>query len=201
MPTTHSSGNHSADKPASAAVDGTRVRDAAHVTAAVGANEPVAQVADDLTRLMRSFGQAKSRALSDSKHRVEWSARVLLARLVIDGPQRASVLADCVNSDQSTVSRQVAAMVKEGLLERQPDPDDGRASLLVATERGQAVFRDHLAQRNEHFGRILAGWSAEECRQFAGLLRRFADDFDKTRHTFFAVPTVQADETVDRGES
>ena len=58
----------------------------------------------------------------------------MLKCLQTEGPLRAGALADCLQSDPSTVSRQVAALVKDGLLERRADPDDGRASLLVLTD-------------------------------------------------------------------
>ena len=48
-----------------------------------------------------------------------------------DAHRRA--LAAAVHSDPSTVSRQVAALVRAGLIERQADPEDGRASVLVPT--------------------------------------------------------------------
>ena len=48
-------------------------------------------------------------------------------------------------ADPSTVSRQVASLVKAGLVERQADPDDGRASILVPTELGRAKVREHSA--------------------------------------------------------
>ena len=81
---------------------------------------------------------------STSGDGVEWAAYGLLFQLVNDGPRRSSALAETACVDPSTVSRQVAQLVKAGLVERQSDPEDGRASLLVATEqrprrlRGQA---------------------------------------------------------------
>ena len=64
---------------------------------------------------------------------------------------RAGALAECMQSDPSTVSRQVAALVKDGLLERRADPADGRASLLVLTEKADAVLADHDRVRLEYF--------------------------------------------------
>src|SRR5581483_774589 len=94
-----------------------------------------------------------------------------------DGPMRASALAECLRSDPSTISRQVAALVKDGLLERRADPEDGRASLLVPTPKAQAVLADHDEIRIEHFTRMLSGWSDEDLRSFAELLRRFTNDY------------------------
>src|SRR5262245_11500612 len=64
------------------------------------------------------------------------SAFILLKNLIHMGPSRSSALAAAVHSDPSTVSRQVAALVRDGLVERRADQDDGRASLLAATPAG-----------------------------------------------------------------
>ena len=53
---------------------------------------------------------------------------------MIEGPHRSNALAEAVHSDPSTVSRQIAALVKVGYVERRPDPADGRACLLAATD-------------------------------------------------------------------
>jgi len=53
------------------------------------------------------------------------SAVILLKTLVALGPTRSSALAAAIHSDPSTVSRQVAALVGRGLLERRADQLDG----------------------------------------------------------------------------
>jgi DNA-binding MarR family transcriptional regulator len=140
--------------------------------------EQVAAVADTFVELMRAFGRARARLLAAAAHDVEWSAHVLLKCLHVEGPMRASGLAECVHSDPSTVSRQVAALVKEGLLERRADPEDGRASLLVLTPKAQAVLAEHNEIRLDFFARVLDGWSADEVAQFAALLARFTADYE-----------------------
>jgi DNA-binding MarR family transcriptional regulator len=115
-------------------------------------------------------------------HDVEWSAHLLLKTLSVEGPMRSSALAERIESDPSTVSRQVASLVKDGLLERRADPGDGRACLLVPTDRAAAVISEHNEIRLEHFGRMLAGWSEDDLRRFAGLLERFTADFENANN-------------------
>lgn len=143
------------------------------------AREDVGRVSDTVVRLMRSFMRARTRMLAAARHDVEWSAHVLLKALENSGPLRASALADCVQSDPSTVSRQVAALVKEGLVERQADPEDGRASILVLTPKAADVLRDHDAIRIQHFASMLDGWSARDVKRFSTLLERFTDNYEK----------------------
>jgi DNA-binding MarR family transcriptional regulator len=137
-----------------------------------GPDEVVA-VADTLVRLMRSFGKMRARMLAAAAHDVEWSAHILLKCLASEGPMRAGALAEVVQSDPSTVSRQVAALVKDGLLERQADPADGRASILVLTGKADAVLADHDRIRLEFFARLMDGWAPADVHRFAKLLDRF----------------------------
>jgi DNA-binding MarR family transcriptional regulator len=138
----------------------------------------VAQVADNFVALMRSFARAKARFMAAAEHNVEWSAQIILRHLANDGPMRASSLAECLQSDPSTVSRQVAALVKDGLVERQADPEDGRASILALTAKAGSVIAKHEELRVQHFAGILAGWNERDLRRFADLLGRFTHDFD-----------------------
>jgi DNA-binding MarR family transcriptional regulator len=140
---------------------------------------PTPDLVASLSRVMRAFGRAKAAFLSAASHDVDWSAYLLLARIVAEGPIRLSQLAECLHSDVSTASRQVAAMVKDGLLERRADPVDGRASLLVATAKGRTVHAEHNRIRNEGLARMLSAWSDEDRRQFALLMSRFADDVER----------------------
>src|SRR4051794_13995999 len=50
-----------------------------------------------------------------------------------DGDQRCSALAAQAGVDVSVASRQLATLERSGLVERRPDPQDGRASLLRLT--------------------------------------------------------------------
>lgn len=140
----------------------------------------VAAVADNFIALMRTFTRARARMLAAAAHDVEWSAHVLLKCLQGGGgPMRASALAECVQSDPSTVSRQVAALVKDGLLERRADPEDGRASLLALTPKADDILAEHDEIRLDFFADMLSDWSDAELRQFAAMLGRFTDVYDE----------------------
>jgi len=148
---------------------------------AASASDVVA-VADTFVHLMRSFSRARAKLLAAAAHDVEWSAQVVLKCLATGGPLRSSELAERIESDPSTVSRQVAALVKDGLLERRADPVDGRACLLVPTAKGEAVLSEHAELRLQHFSRMLGNWSERDLHKFAALLKRFTDDFENANH-------------------
>lgn len=78
-----------------------------------------------------------------------------LARL---GPQSAARLAEEIGVDRSGASRYADRLEDAGLLERRPDPDDGRATLLTLTPAGHdavAVLRDALTR---HLADRIADW-------------------------------------------
>src|SRR3954469_4311848 len=60
----------------------------------------------------------------------------LLKTLAASGPLRVTDLAACTNLDASTVSRHVAQLDGAGLIERTPDPVDGRAHRVKVSAPG-----------------------------------------------------------------
>ncbi len=154
---------------------------------------PTVEVADTFVELMRSFHRVKTRYLAMAQHDVEWSAQVILRQIANNGPMRASAIADCLHSDPSTVSRQVATLVKEGLLERRADPEDGRASILALTSKADAVIAEHEELRRSHFAEMLSNWTDRDLSRFAILLRRFTDDFETSSRKFVTVPSSTAE--------
>jgi DNA-binding MarR family transcriptional regulator len=138
----------------------------------------VAAVADSVIELLRTFGKARARMLAAAAHDVEWSAQMVLKCIAGEGQLRASDVAEHLRSDPSTVSRQVAALVKDGLLERRSDPADGRASLLALTAKADAVLAEHDQIRLEHFAHVLDGWDETDLRHFATMLRRFTEAYE-----------------------
>jgi DNA-binding MarR family transcriptional regulator len=138
----------------------------------------VAEVADNVIALLRSFSRTRARLLAAAAEDVEWSAHLLLKCIATEGPMRASALAEFLKSDPSTVSRQVAALVRDGLLERRSDPADGRASLLALTPKADALVAEHDRMRLEQYEQMLEGWSEADLRRFAKMLNRFTTAYE-----------------------
>lgn len=115
-----------------------------------------------------------------AKYGIDKSAFVLLATLAGFGECRSSTLAEAVFSDPSTVSRQVAGLVKDGLVERRADPADGRASVLAVTEAGRELLAERSRMRIEAFERLFESWPEEDYRSFADLFERFVHDYERT---------------------
>ena len=57
---------------------------------------------------------------------------------------RMSVLAERAQLTKQSLTELVVALEESGLVERQPDPTDGRAKLVVPTKKGLRAMRDGL---------------------------------------------------------
>ncbi|MGI8882541.1 MAG: MarR family winged helix-turn-helix transcriptional regulator [Jatrophihabitans sp.] len=139
-----------------------------------------------LAALTHSLARFKQQVHQATRGNLEWAYDAILFNVVSHGPMRGSALADLVQTDPSTVSRQVAALVRDKLLERLPDPEDGRASLLQVTDLGLARHARHISERDRHYRDMLAGWTRADRLQFAEYLDRFTTDFEAYKETILA---------------
>jgi DNA-binding MarR family transcriptional regulator len=103
-----------------------------------------------------------------------------LAIVHVHGPVRVSAVAQHLAVDMSVASRQVNALLSAGYLEKQPDPDDARATLLSTTGDGKRVLEESHRRMVHAFGRVLEGWSDEEIASLSGSLERLRNDFTNT---------------------
>jgi DNA-binding MarR family transcriptional regulator len=138
---------------------------------------PAARVSGRLERSLTQVGRAilrlevPSDALPDGVA-ISRTGHWLLVRVSESAPVRLSEIADSVELDVSTVSRQVRDLVVAGLLAKVPDPADGRAALLSLTERGAAVLEAVSEARRRVLAEAIADWTDEERTALAdGLLR------------------------------
>lgn len=114
-----------------------------------------------------------------SRAGVDRSAVMLLKTLVHVGPSRSSALAAAVHSDPSTVSRQIAGLVRDGLVERRADPEDGRASVLVPTEAGLRLLEEQRKRIGLALARVVRQWAPEDLDRFLDLLDKFVADHER----------------------
>ncbi|MFN8074258.1 MAG: MarR family winged helix-turn-helix transcriptional regulator [Kineosporiaceae bacterium] len=143
--------------------------------------DAAALLAVELGRFARLHHTIKMHLSAQTPGGLEWAAMGVLGDVIKRGPLRQTELAVCSLLDQSTVSRHVAALVKAGLVERRPDPADGRASLLAATAEGLDSFARFAGQRTHAVGRMVAHWERDDVERLTGYLKRLVDEFEERR--------------------
>jgi DNA-binding MarR family transcriptional regulator len=128
-----------------------------------------------IRRVRRVIGE-RARAVHPD---LQPASYLMLTHLASDGPQRSSVMSERFNVDKGAISRQVQHLCDLGLLEREPDPVDGRAMLISASPdavlRMEAVNRD----RRKWLEGQLAEWSEDDLREFVTGLARYNTALDK----------------------
>ena len=133
----------------------------------------------DLVRVMKLFHSMRQRA-PRLHPGVEPAAYPILFNL-IDEPRRVSLLADCVLSDVSTVSRQVTTLVSHGLVDKVADAHDGRAWMVSLSTEGKELVQRLKVERAQWFQQTLEDWEPAEVKAFGDFLERFAASVEVSR--------------------
>lgn len=95
-----------------------------------------------------------------------------------DDSLRVTDLADLLGVDAPTVSRKVQQLEKVGLVSRQADAGDRRATRIRLSATGRRTLSQMLKARRTWFDRLLEGWQEPELRAFADMLGRFAGSLE-----------------------
>jgi DNA-binding MarR family transcriptional regulator len=130
------------------------------------------EIGVQLVRFMRMISKAKAYLAKHGPDGIERAAYAILFHLIHDGPQRTSKLAEALHAEISTISRQSSSLVQHGLVERQADPEDGRACLLAPTAEGLRVFEENRKHRSRWLAEVLADWPEEDRQTLHKLLDR-----------------------------
>jgi DNA-binding MarR family transcriptional regulator len=105
--------------------------------------------------------------------------RHALSRLDRSGPTTSSALAREVQITAQAMGATLGTLRSKGLVERGPDPDDGRRVVLTVTDAGRQALKDKRNARAELVARVLASgvFTPKELKQLgaaAPLLERLA---------------------------
>ena len=107
--------------------------------------------------------------------RLDPTAYPMVALLALYKPKRVSELAADLSLDKSTVSRQIDAVSRLGLVERRPDPADARARLVTLTDSGRAIVSEQLMKRRARLREQLRAWDTSEVTELARLLHKMGE--------------------------
>ena len=144
--------------------------------------QDISDLADEITRMIRMAARFRG-MLKTGDLGAETSALMLLHPLRAAGPMRVTDLAEIKQADPSTISRQVAQLVKAGLARREADPVDGRASRIAVTEAGEVAVDRLREARVALLGRALSEWPAERVATFTGLFEDFNNSIEALART------------------
>ncbi|MFD4543344.1 MarR family winged helix-turn-helix transcriptional regulator [Streptomyces bauhiniae] len=128
---------------------------------------------ETIQREMTSFAR-RARASAGRMHpELSLVSYTLLGHLEERGGCRATDLATHYALDKSTVSRQVGALERAGLIERRLDPEDARVQVLHLTGSGEEILAQVTRSRRAAFRERLADWPEDDLVRFAAYLERY----------------------------
>ena len=81
-----------------------------------------------------------------------------------------STLAEHLVVDKGQLSRAVRELEQLGLIQRESDPDDGRASILSPTAHGLDRLAQARAPQEDTLAEALAGWPVDDIQNLTRLL-------------------------------
>jgi DNA-binding MarR family transcriptional regulator len=130
----------------------------------------------ELTRFVRRVRKRTLRHLAEIHPKLDYGNFTFLLAIV-DAPDgiRGSELAEDLGVHKSTASRSIATLERLGLVSRVPDPDDGRAQLLVAEPISVERVEAYRRSTHERLATLLDDWTPDEITSFARSLTRLND--------------------------
>lgn len=134
------------------------------------------QVHGAITRLMRWSSRSHIWNEVTGGRRLSPTDVFLLGAIIDGGPVRVTDLAAWQGVDKSTVTPQVQRLAAAGLVDRSPDPADGRATLLLATDEGRALQTDIGRGGARVIDELTAGWPEEDRRELGRLLDKLVSE-------------------------
>ncbi|GAA5035833.1 MarR family winged helix-turn-helix transcriptional regulator [Microbacterium fluvii] len=131
-----------------------------------------------LTRLISRWSTASTQRAIAEGVGVTLDAADIRAVYVLGlhgGAARPSELADELSLTRPTMSKLLARLAAAGLIDREGDPTDGRASRVALSDEGAAVFERLFGAGVQLVREALADWPAADAAAIATLLPRFVD--------------------------
>jgi DNA-binding MarR family transcriptional regulator len=139
-------------------------------------NSVAAALRDSIGLLRRRLRQVKAERADGDLTLPESAALVRLDR---GGPTTSSALARQEQISPQSMGATLAALEARRLVERRPDPHDGRRAVISVTDAGRQVLRDRRNAHAELLARALAaGFTQQELDVLAAaapLLERLAE--------------------------
>lgn len=131
-----------------------------------------------LTMVVRrtAIPRAHERVIGRAGLDIDRVEAVALSRISDAGSMRVTELAEQLGVACSTAGRHAANLEEGGYVERSPDPEDGRVTVVTATDRGVALIGRLREVQCGLLAEVLSEWDTDDLDTLAGLLERFGRD-------------------------
>ncbi|TMR28300.1 MarR family transcriptional regulator [Nonomuraea zeae] len=123
--------------------------------------------------LIGRYKELAAASAAPAERRLERSSSYILLSRLESAPMSIGQLAQAFSLDASTVNRQTAVLLREGLAERIPDPEGGMARKLRITAEGLRRVGEERAYRLSGLATVLKDWTPAELASFAEGLAHF----------------------------
>jgi DNA-binding MarR family transcriptional regulator len=137
--------------------------------------------ADLAVRLRLVVARTARRLRQEAGGELTPSQAAALATIDRHGPLTPSELADRERVRRPTATRVIAVLEEAGLVDRTPDPYDGRSCLVAVSPGGRELLARVRTRKNAYLSRRLRGLSAEEratLDRAAAILERVLEEDD-----------------------
>ena len=122
-----------------------------------------------IRRIRRVIGERARSVHPD----LQSSSYLMLTWLNQHGAQRSSAMAEAFGIDKGAISRQVQHLVDLGLVDRSPDPDDGRATLISVSAAAAARMSEVNDDRRRWLDERLGDWPDHDLSEFVRMLSSY----------------------------
>jgi DNA-binding MarR family transcriptional regulator len=140
------------------------------------AAETAAELMKAMTRLR---ARLRAESAPDETPSWTWPQLMTLGRIIDEGPTTVSELAQAEHVRRQSMAETVASLRAQGLITSDPDPGDGRRTLISATEEGRTLLRTIPAAREEWLtvaiGKALSPDEQQALLKAAAIMKRLAD--------------------------
>jgi DNA-binding MarR family transcriptional regulator len=146
-------------------------------TAAPPAAQTTEEIASALVSVARAMTQVRvhETLCRQAGVAVDRLGAAVLFKLVSEGGDiRVTELAERLSIDAPAVTRKVQQLERAGLVRRQSDPADARASRLDVTAAGRRTIERLQRAQAEWMGELLTDWSGADRAELARLLQQLA---------------------------
>jgi DNA-binding MarR family transcriptional regulator len=126
----------------------------------------------DVGRLLRRRIDAKAQSLGLTSAQWRVLSHVFRAESLNQEPLNQAALADLMDVEPITLSRQIDRMQAAGLIERRPDPGDRRAYRLFLTEQARPLVAEFRVIAADCIDEAIAGVTEAEIDLVSDVLSR-----------------------------